>query len=260
MKCLGYEKVPTHSRSLAAAVRPRCVFSLRNPDCRHAGSRARTGGDGLHGRGDRLRRHGSQGGEPGLRRRSGRHLSGGPRRRRELARRARHWHRHRGEFPSSCAAATRDRASWPSTWPWPCSTWRGRTSRWPASWAAFSWIASMPKRRHTATGNSPWSSPTASCTTSPSRRPCWPRRCAGRARRTIFIARSAAPGRRRDGQHLVATYAAGANDHQRKMFDDSLRAALSLAEIIDLAGELGLSPDTVQATSDRHWTLVARKG
>ncbi|MBI2823070.1 MAG: methyltransferase domain-containing protein [Planctomycetia bacterium] len=60
--------------------------------------------------------------------------------------------------------------------------------------------------------------------------------------------------------HLVATYAAGANDHQRQMFDDSLRAALSLAEIRDLAVELGLSPDTVRATSDRHWTLAARKG
>lgn len=58
---------------------------------------------------------------------------------------------------------------------------------------------------------------------------------------------------------LVTTYAAGANDHQRKMFDDSLRAALALAEIRDLAGELGLAPDAVQATSDRHWTLAARK-
>ena len=36
-------------------------------------------------------------------------------------------------------------------------------------------------------------------------------------------------------QRVVATYAADANAHQRKMFDDSLRAALTLAEIRLLA-------------------------
>ncbi|MCB9875299.1 MAG: class I SAM-dependent methyltransferase [Planctomycetaceae bacterium] len=59
--------------------------------------------------------------------------------------------------------------------------------------------------------------------------------------------------------HLVATYAAEANDRQRKMFDDSLRAALSLEEIRQLVSSLGFSDDTVQATSDRHWTWIARR-
>ena len=59
--------------------------------------------------------------------------------------------------------------------------------------------------------------------------------------------------------HLVATYAAGANEHQQKMFDDSLRAALTLSEIRDLIASLGFSGETVQATSDRHWTWIARK-
>ncbi|HUG70082.1 MAG TPA: methyltransferase domain-containing protein [Pirellulaceae bacterium] len=59
--------------------------------------------------------------------------------------------------------------------------------------------------------------------------------------------------------HLVATYAAGANEHQRKMFADSLRAALSLDEIRTLVSSLGFHDNTVQATSDRHWTWVARK-
>lgn len=58
---------------------------------------------------------------------------------------------------------------------------------------------------------------------------------------------------------LVDTYAAGANDHQRQMFADSLHAALTLEEIRQLMGSLGFSPDTVRATSDRHWTWVARK-
>ena len=59
---------------------------------------------------------------------------------------------------------------------------------------------------------------------------------------------------------LVQTYAGDQNDHQRKMFDDSLRAALSLDEIRDLVAELGFVPDTVRATSDRHWTWSLQKG
>jgi ubiquinone/menaquinone biosynthesis C-methylase UbiE len=57
--------------------------------------------------------------------------------------------------------------------------------------------------------------------------------------------------------HLVATYAAGANPHQRQLFADSLRAALSLAEMRDLVSGLGFEPRAVRATSDRHWTWTA---
>ncbi len=60
-------------------------------------------------------------------------------------------------------------------------------------------------------------------------------------------------------RQLVDTYAAGANDHQRHMFDDSLRAALDLDEIRALISRLGFDPASVQATSDRHWTWSARK-
>ena len=61
-------------------------------------------------------------------------------------------------------------------------------------------------------------------------------------------------------RRLVDTYAAGANRHQRQMFDDSLRAALSLQEMRQLVARFGLGPETVVATSDRHWTFTARKG
>jgi len=64
---------------------------------------------------------------------------------------------------------------------------------------------------------------------------------------------------RRHVTHLVATYAAGANQHQQKMFDDSLRAALNLDEIRAIVSELGFAEETLQATSDRHWTWIARK-
>jgi ubiquinone/menaquinone biosynthesis C-methylase UbiE len=59
---------------------------------------------------------------------------------------------------------------------------------------------------------------------------------------------------------LVETYAVGANTHQRRMFEDSLRAALSIEEIRQIVAELGAVPDSVRATSDRHWTWAVRKG
>lgn len=56
-------------------------------------------------------------------------------------------------------------------------------------------------------------------------------------------------------RHLVNTYAAAANDHQRRMFADSFHAALTLAEVRELVGRLNYPPDSVQQTSDRHWTF-----
>jgi ubiquinone/menaquinone biosynthesis C-methylase UbiE len=58
---------------------------------------------------------------------------------------------------------------------------------------------------------------------------------------------------------FVETYAAGANDHQRQMFADSLHAALSLDEIRSLVTSLGFAAEGVGPTSDRHWTWVATR-
>ncbi len=60
-------------------------------------------------------------------------------------------------------------------------------------------------------------------------------------------------------KQLVQTYAGEENAHSRQMFDDSLRAALSLEEIRELVLQLGFDPGSVQATSDRHWTWAAVK-
>ena len=57
---------------------------------------------------------------------------------------------------------------------------------------------------------------------------------------------------------LVEMYAGDENPHQKQMFDDSLRAALSLEEIREMVTNLGFQGDSVQATSDRHWTWVDR--
>ena len=58
---------------------------------------------------------------------------------------------------------------------------------------------------------------------------------------------------------LVDLHAAGANDHQRQMFADSLRAALSLDEVRALVAGLGYDPAGVRQTTDRHWTWVTSR-
>ena len=60
-------------------------------------------------------------------------------------------------------------------------------------------------------------------------------------------------------QQLVDTYAGKENDNQRKMFDDSLRASLDLQEMRTLVERLGFAAESVRATSDRHWTWIARR-
>jgi len=60
-------------------------------------------------------------------------------------------------------------------------------------------------------------------------------------------------------QHLVETYAADADEHQQKMFGESLHAALTLDEIRALAGCFGIAADSIQQTTDRHWTLAWRR-
>ena len=61
-------------------------------------------------------------------------------------------------------------------------------------------------------------------------------------------------------QQLVETYTADENEHALGMFAASLRAALRLDEVRQLVQEAGFKPQTVQITSDRHWTCSARKG
>ena len=60
-------------------------------------------------------------------------------------------------------------------------------------------------------------------------------------------------------EELVQTYAGEETDYSRKLFRDSLHAALSLEEIQNMVKELGFDRESVQATSDRHWTWAARK-
>lgn len=59
--------------------------------------------------------------------------------------------------------------------------------------------------------------------------------------------------------NLVQTYAGNESEYSRQLFSDSLRAALTLEEVRELVSEFGFPPQSVNATSDRHWTWTGRK-
>ena len=60
-------------------------------------------------------------------------------------------------------------------------------------------------------------------------------------------------------KRLVHLYAGDQDAYQQQLFDDSLRAALSLQEVRELVAPLRFDPQTVRTTSDRHWTWAVRK-
>jgi ubiquinone/menaquinone biosynthesis C-methylase UbiE len=76
---------------------------------------------------------------------------------------------------------------------------------------------------------------------------------------TLFVRDLLRPDDEATLRRLVATYAGDANGHQQNMFGESLHAALTLAEIRTLVMSLGYNEETVQQTTDRHWTWCARK-
>jgi ubiquinone/menaquinone biosynthesis C-methylase UbiE len=76
---------------------------------------------------------------------------------------------------------------------------------------------------------------------------------------TIFVRDLMRPADRGTLNQLVEMYAGDANAHQKKMFSDSLHAALTLDEIRDLVGRCGFDPASVRATTDRHWTWSTKR-
>jgi ubiquinone/menaquinone biosynthesis C-methylase UbiE len=73
----------------------------------------------------------------------------------------------------------------------------------------------------------------------------------------IFVRDLARPADEATLRHLVTQYAGDANKHQQRMFAESLHAALTVDEVRRLVTPLGFPADTVQMTSDRHWTWSA---
>jgi len=71
----------------------------------------------------------------------------------------------------------------------------------------------------------------------------------------LFLRDLLRPGTLAEREALVAQHAAGATPQQRQLFADSLHAALTLAEVRELARQVGWPADWAQQTSDRHWTI-----
>ncbi len=75
----------------------------------------------------------------------------------------------------------------------------------------------------------------------------------------LFFRDLARPADEQELDHLVGTYAGEANDVQRRLFRDSLHAALSVDEMQQWVSELGFDASSVRVTSDRHWTWSAQR-
>jgi ubiquinone/menaquinone biosynthesis C-methylase UbiE len=76
---------------------------------------------------------------------------------------------------------------------------------------------------------------------------------------TLMVRDLARPGSEVEVARLVENYASGETEQARALFEASLNAALTLEEIRSLVGSLGLTPDDVMMTSDRHWTWTWRR-
>lgn len=75
----------------------------------------------------------------------------------------------------------------------------------------------------------------------------------------VFVRDLLRPDTESELAHLVSLYAGDATGYQRKLFADSLRAALTPDEVRTIVGRLGCAADTVAVTSDRHWTWAVRR-
>lgn len=75
----------------------------------------------------------------------------------------------------------------------------------------------------------------------------------------IFIRDLLRPESDAELTRLVELHAAGATNEQRRLFTESLHAALTVTEVVELVSRHGFVPGTVAQTSDRHWTWSAIK-
>jgi ubiquinone/menaquinone biosynthesis C-methylase UbiE len=75
----------------------------------------------------------------------------------------------------------------------------------------------------------------------------------------LFVRDLLRPGDEATLRQLVDLHTPGANAHQKKMFAESLHAALTLSEVRALVAGLGFPGDGVRQTTDRHWTWQATK-
>ncbi|GAB5405057.1 MAG: methyltransferase domain-containing protein [Aureliella sp.] len=73
----------------------------------------------------------------------------------------------------------------------------------------------------------------------------------------LFIRDLARPDSEATVEKLVTTYAGDETEFSQQLFRQSLIAALTADEMRDIVSQIGLDPQSVQMTSDRHWTCDA---
>jgi ubiquinone/menaquinone biosynthesis C-methylase UbiE len=71
---------------------------------------------------------------------------------------------------------------------------------------------------------------------------------------SILIRDLVRPESKEELARLVGAHAAGSSELQRRLFSDSLHAALTLSEVRDMLGECGLAGVSVTKITDRHWS------
>ena len=71
----------------------------------------------------------------------------------------------------------------------------------------------------------------------------------------LFLRDLARPENEQEVERLVACYSGQESAKAQQLLRQSLHAALTLEEIRTMAGGLGIQPEHVQMTSDRHWTI-----
>lgn len=75
----------------------------------------------------------------------------------------------------------------------------------------------------------------------------------------LFVRDLVRPNTLSEVEHLVAAYTGTEPAASQQLFRQSLVAALTLEEVRQLVGELGYEAESVQMTSDRHWTWSAKR-
>ena len=73
----------------------------------------------------------------------------------------------------------------------------------------------------------------------------------------LFVRDLYRPNSIQEVESIVQAYSANETSYNQQLLRQSLCAALTLAEIRQMVAELGFEPQTVQMTSDRHWTWSA---
>lgn len=75
----------------------------------------------------------------------------------------------------------------------------------------------------------------------------------------LFVRDLMRPRQANEVEALVKNYAGGETEECQQLLRQSLFAALTREELVEMVGQLGFAADTVQATSDRHLTWAAVK-